>query len=301
MGATLIWHESKSTFHDFEETSEPCTISELKSEHESEVLDFLSARPIHTVFMASLVRDNGLVSPENRGSFYACRDRSGRLEGVGLIGQITLIEARTDASLSAFARMARYCPNTHLIRGERKTIDRFWKGYASDGQDPRLISRELLFEQREPLRLTEPTVEIQPATLIHLDQVMKVNAAMAFQECGISPLQRDPNGFRQRTIRRIKQNRVWVWVKEQTLIFKADIVADTPQAVYLEGVHVHQDERRKGYGLRCLGQLSSILLARTESICLTINQRNKKTLGFYAKAGYQFRSSYKTIYLNKNV
>ena len=197
--------------------------------------------------------------------------------------------------------MARHCPNTHLVRGERKTIDRFWKTYASDGQDPKLISRELLFEQREPPSLTEPAVDIQPATLTHLDQVMKVNAAMAIQECGMSPLQRDPNGFRQRTIRRIKQNRVWLSVKEQRLIFKADIVADTPQVVYLEGVHVHEDERRKGYGLRCLGQLSSILLARTESICLTINQKNKKALSFYAKAGYQFRSSYETIYLNKNM
>ena len=53
----------------------------------------------------------------------------------------------------------------------------------------------------------------------------------------------------------------------------------------------------KGHGKRCLAQLSSMLLRRTKSICLTVNQRKADTVKFYVKAGFDFHSEYQTIYL----
>jgi Predicted acetyltransferase len=297
MAVTLMRHESEATPLDVFASDEPCAIGELNGADEAEVFEFLSARTIHTVFMASLIRDNGLVSPHNRGSFYACRDRYGRLEGVALVGHATLIEARTDTSVASFARLARNCLNAHLIRGEKETIDSFWKHYANSGQEPRLICREMLFEQRQPVPAMEGVGGLRPATLGDLDKVLAVNASMAFQEAGTSPLQNDPGGFRARTARRIEQGRIWVWTDIDRLMFKADIVAQTPQVTYLEGVHIHAEERRRGYGLRCLTSLSSILLERSDSICLTVNEKNKNALKFYEKAGYQFHSHYETIYL----
>lgn len=277
--------------------SEPFAVSELRVEHEREALDFLAARPIHTVFMASLIHDNGLVSRHNRGSFYATRDQLGRLDGVALVGHATVVEAHSESSIAAFARLARNCDNTHLIRGERETIECFWKYYASMGRQPRVICREMLFQQTEPPSLNKVVDDLRLAQLDEIEQVMKVNAGMAVQEGGISPFNHDAGGFRQRTARRIEQGRVWVLVQEGRLIFKADVIAETPEAIYVEGVHVHPEERMKGHGLRCLNQLSSILLARSESICLTVNEDNKKAVAFYAKAGYQFGSLYETIYL----
>ena len=63
--------------------------------------------------MAGFIRDNGVVSPLNRGTFYACRDVAGRLEGVAHIGHATLVEARSEAALSAFAHLAQRYPRTH--------------------------------------------------------------------------------------------------------------------------------------------------------------------------------------------
>jgi uncharacterized protein len=296
MAVTLMRQESTAIFDAFTDQPEACMIGELYQEDRDEALQFLAARPIHTVFLSSLIRDNGLASPHNRGSFYACRDGRGQLEGVGLLGHATVIEARSETAVSAFARLARNCFNAHLIRGERNTIDSFWRHYASPGQEPRLTCRELMFEQRETLPLTEP-IDLRLATLADLDQVIKVNAAMAFQEAGISPLNSDPGGFRQRTARRIEQGRIWIWIREDKLVFKADVVAETPETAYLEGVHVHPEERLKGYGSRCLNQLGSILLAGHKSICLTMNQENKKAMAFYQRAGYEFHSHYETIYL----
>ena len=44
---------------DYEESLEPCSVRELDRADQDEVIEFLSARPIHTVFMAGLIRDNG--------------------------------------------------------------------------------------------------------------------------------------------------------------------------------------------------------------------------------------------------
>ena len=297
MAVTIMRHESEAMLLNAFTNDEPCTISELNQSHEAEVFEFLAARPIHTVFMASMIRDNGLVSPHNRGSFYACRDRYAALEGVALVGHATVIEAHTENSLARFARMAGNCLNAHLIRGEQETINNFWKYFANSGQEPRLICREMLFEQREPLFSTESVDNLRPATLDDLDKVVAVNAAMAFEEGGSSPLKKDPSGFRNRTARRIEQGRIWVWILDNRLVFKADVIGKTPEVTYLEGIHVHMEERRKGYGLRCLTSLSSMLLERSQSICLTINERNKQALNFYEKAGYQFHSHYETIYL----
>ena len=296
MAVQILQYETAATTNTFN-APEPSPIDELAAADEPEVLTFLATRPIHTVLMAAMIRDNGIVSPQNRGSFYAYRTPQGELEGVALVGHVTVIEARTEAALSTFARLTRHCLNTHLIRGEREMINRFWNYYANSGQEPRLVARELLFEQRQALPSLEPVEELRPATLEDMDQILKVNDALALQEGGISPLHRDPSGFRYRTSRRIEQGRVWVWVQDGKLIFKADIVAETPEVVYLEGVHVDRAERMKGYGSRYLTQLGQILTARGKSICLTVNEKNKKALTFYEKVGYQFHSHYETIYL----
>ena len=119
---------------------------------------------------------------------------------------------------------------------------------------------------------------------------------MAQEEGGSSPLKRDPSGFRNRTSRRIEQNRVWVLLEDNRLIFKADVVSQTPEVTYLEGIYVHPEERRKGHGLRCLTHLSS-LLADTKTICLTVNDLNKSAVALYEKVGFKFHSNYETIYL----
>src|SRR5882672_120814 len=224
MAVTLMRHESQSGQLNAFARDEPCLIGELSAADEAEVLEFLSARRTHTVFMASLIQDNGLLSPHNRGSFYSCRDRSGRLEGVALLGHATLIEARSKNALVSFARLGRNCLNAHLIRGEQETIHSFWEHYANNGQQPRLISRELLFEQKAPVAFSE-AAELRPATLNDLDKVVAVNASMALQEAGTSPLQNDPSGFRSRTARRIEKGRIWVWMQDDRLVFKADVVA----------------------------------------------------------------------------
>jgi uncharacterized protein len=277
----------------------PLTVHNLTNEDEIEVLAFLAARPLHTVAMASLIRDNGLVSPSNRGAFYACRDQEGDLEGVALIGHATLIETRTDDGMKALASIAQDCQSTHVIFGEQEKLASFWNHYAADDRTPRLLCRELLFEQRWPIATREAVTGLRRATLNELELVAPVQAQMAFDEGGINPMNTDPTGFRARCARRIEQGRTWVYIEEGRLIFKAEVVAETWDVTYLEGIYVRPESRGKGYGLRCLSQLSQTLLAQAKSICILVNEQNKPAEGLYRKAGYKLRGFYETIYMHR--
>ncbi|HYY42901.1 MAG TPA: hypothetical protein VE775_09235, partial [Pyrinomonadaceae bacterium] len=118
---------------------------------EAEVLAFLAARPVHTVALASAIRDHGLVSPRHRGHFYCVRNEAGQLEGVALIGHATLIEAQTERALAAFAHLARHTPHTHLIMGERARTACFWQHFAATGANSlRFAASEILFTLDAP-------------------------------------------------------------------------------------------------------------------------------------------------------
>ncbi len=123
-------------------------VIELTEDDRNEVLAFLAERPVHTVCLAGFIRDNGLVSPHNRGTFYGCRNSEGRLEGVALIGHATLIEARTARAMEEFGLVAQGYQRTHMILGEKDKVEQFWNYYADEGQEMRLACRELLFEFR---------------------------------------------------------------------------------------------------------------------------------------------------------
>ena len=269
----------------------------LGDEHEAEALALLAARPVHTVFMATLIRDNGLQSQLNRGTFYGYRDDAGQLTGLALIGHATIVETADEGALAAFAGLTQACPNAYLIRGEQELVRRFWQYYEPRGRRPRRIARELLLEQRLPAAVFEPVRGLRPATSEDLNLILPVNAELIAAECGVNPLERDPVGFRVRLLRRIEQGRVWVWVRDGRLLFKTDVLADTPAATYLEGVWVDPAERGRGHGLRCLSQLSRTLLARTETVCLVVAAGAAAAQNFYRKAGYKVTANYDTIYL----
>jgi predicted GNAT family acetyltransferase len=248
--------------------------------------------------MAGMIRDNGLDSPLNRGTFYAYRDETGNLQGIALIGHVILIETDSELAFEAFARVAQEYGRAHVILGERERVSRFWNHYGPAGQPMRLACRELLLEQRWPVEAHEP-VTLRQATFADLEQIIPVHAQLAYEESGINPLEKDPEGFRQRCARRLEQGRTWVCVENGRVVFKADVVSDTPEAMYVEGIWVSPEERGKGFGLRCVSQLSRTLLMRTGSICVLVNEQNEPAKRLYQQSRFKMRGHYDTIFLQQ--
>jgi len=274
------------------------TVQTLCVEHEAEVLAFLAARPVQTVFISGFIHDNGLESTLNRGTFYGCRNAHGRLEGVALIGHFTLVEARTESALARFARLAQDCPFAHMILGEQENVAAFWNYFAQAGRTQRRACREFLFEQQTATEQLEPLIGLRQATPHDLPLILPVCAEMVYQESEVNPLEVDPTGFENRWRRRIDQGRVWVWIENGRLMFNADVMSETPDVIYLEGIYVDPEDRGRGLGVRCLSQLSRDLLQRAKSLCLLVNEQNQRARAFYEKAGYTLCGYYDTIFLH---
>ena len=270
--------------------------SRLTNADKTEVLDFLSQRPMHTVAMVGFIHDNGLVSPLNRGTFYGCRNHAGQLEGVALVGHAMLMETSHDQAIQAFAQIAQRCPEIQLIMFEENHIDKFWSSYAGAGREIRHAGRQLLFELLWPNEVSSVS-NLRLATIQDLSLLIPVHAEMAINESGIDPREQDAAGFTERYVRRIEQRRTWVLIDEGTLIFKAEVVAETPETTYIEGVWVNPETRLQGYGRRCMSQLARMLLWRTKSICLFVNDEDENARRFYKQSGYHLRTVYDTIFL----
>jgi uncharacterized protein len=263
--------------------------------NEEQVLAALSASSLTNVIMSGFIRDNTLVSPLNRGRFYVGQDEQGKLEGVALIGHTVLFEAFSDQAIKAFASVARRESSTHLLMGERGAVQRFWTYYAEGKQLPRHVC-PILFLRRTPFENREQIAGLRQAVRNDLEHVVQAQAAMVLETSGVDPLQKDPIGFRERYLRRIEKNRVWVLMKNGRLIFKTDIIADTPEAVYIEGVYVSPEERGKGLGQRCLTEVGHNFRNCTRAIYLFVENEDARSLSFYRKLGFNVAGQYNLLY-----
>jgi predicted GNAT family acetyltransferase len=126
--------------------------------------------------------------------------------------------------------------------------------------------------------------------------MLPIHAQMAFEESGVNPLDTNPEGFRERYLRRIQKQRSWIRTEAGSVRFKAEVVSQTPQVAYLEGVWVNPANRSQGLGTTCVLQLSKHLLSRSESVCLFVNADNTSAIRFYERLGFKDRESFDTIF-----
>lgn len=273
-------------------------VSLLTETDRDEVLKFLVFRPVQTVVMSSFIVDNGVISELNRGHFYGYRGKNGQIEGVALIGHSTLVEARSDEALAALAHQARRTAvPIHLIMSSGSDAERFHLYLTGEIGAPRLTCTEALFEASFPFAVRSCEFQVVAADHGQLEQVAAAQAEIAFIECGVDPLIKDRAGFLKRVQRRIEQNRVFSVFDDGKLIFKADIIAETPTTIYLEGIYVHPDHRGKGVGSRCLAALTQQLLGRVDNICLLSNVDFQSAHRTYEKAGYRRTDSCVTLFV----
>ncbi len=273
-------------------------VFELTEDDREEVLRFLTIRPVHTVVMTSFINDNGIESELNRGKFYGYRNENGRLEGIALIGHTTLVEARSEDALKGLAFAARSSETpVHMIMSSGKEAEDFWAYFAGDTSRPRLSCTELLFEVGFPFMVTNCEWNIRPAVADELEQIAEAQAQLSLMECDIDPMERDPEGFRRRVLRRIEQGRVFVVFENGKLVFKADIVAETDDVIYLEGIYVAPEYRGQGVGSSCLAGLTLDLLKRVQNVCLLSNINFINAHLSYLKAGFRNTDSCTTLFV----
>lgn len=278
--------------------SETNQVETLTDYNRTEVLNFLKVCPVHTVMLASFILDNGMESADNRGKFYGYRNFNGELEGVALIGHTTLIEARSEKALKAFAAEAQVSETPiKMMMSHADSIERFWNYYATAGQKPTHNFKELLFELSFPFLVQNCEWNVRLAKPEELEEVAKAQAAVAFTESGIDPLVKDREGFLRRCLRRIEMKRTFVVFENNKLVFKVDVMSETEDTVYLEGFYVAEEYRNREIGSKCLAKVSLELLDRVENICGLSNAEFAGVHKSLGKAGYKNTDFCQTIFV----
>jgi uncharacterized protein len=136
---------------------------------------------------------------------------------------------------------------------------------------------------------------LREATLDDVDLLLPACAATHYEELGIDPLQRDATGFRRRTITQIEEGRSWLWAEDETILFKAEASAWTPQAVQLQQVWVDPEVRRQGNGKRGLADLCRLLLEQTPTVTLFVRPENEAAIRLYESIGMRRVGSYRSL------
>jgi RimJ/RimL family protein N-acetyltransferase len=183
---------------------------------------------------------------------------------------------------------------TRMIIGEEAAVSDLWAAAQSVMPEPR--------EDRpgQPVYALEEPPErdasgLRAATLEDIDLLLPACAATHREELGVDPLERDPSGFRRRTVSQIQEGRSWLWVENGTILFKAEASAWTPSAVQLQQVWVDPEVRQQGYGKRGIADLCRLLLQETPSVCLFVRPENEPAIRLYERIGMRRVGTYRSV------
>jgi predicted GNAT family acetyltransferase len=183
-----------------------------------------------------------------------------------------------------------------MLIGESRAVGELWEGARERLPRPREDRPgQPVFVIREP---PEPAgTGLRPATSDDFDLLLPACAAAHEQELGVDPMRRDPDGFRWRTRSQIDEGRSWVWVEDDTILFKAEASAWTPSAVQLQQVWVDPFVRRSGFGAKGLRDLCRLLLERVPAVCLFVRAENVAAIRLYESIDMEHVLDYRSLLL----
>ena len=260
-----------------------------------EALALLSDDPIGGVHLIGMLEDYGVIHAAHRGQFFGYYEND-KLAGVALLGHYILIYGK-EASLPYFAKAAfKLKAGGNVIFGPRKQVESFWSSLKKLGWQTRLVRQYHWFVSHRSAQLPN-CLQLRKACLEDLKAVAEAHAEMVFEASGIDPRVSDYEGFYHRVAERIERGRIWVKIEAGKLVFKADLVNQTSETSYLEGIWTDPAYRGKGIATECLRELVHRLLYSGSIPCLVVEPHNEIANRVYQNVGFLRQEEYQARYL----
>ena len=247
-----------------------------------QILDFCARDPVERVFLEDVAR-RGL------GRFTAVAGR----EGLKALCHVGANVVPSGEGCSAFADAAAG-GRARMLIGEEGAVGDLWSEAEPRMPRPRedRPGQPVYVLDRPP----EPgETALREATLRDLDLLVPASATAHYEEIGLDPLRRDPEGFRWRTQTQIAEGRSWLWVENGVIRFKAEASAWTPQAVQLQQVWVDPSVRNQGYAKRGMRDLCRRLLEQVPTVCLFVRAENAPAIRVYESIGMRRTIAYRSL------
>ena len=248
-----------------------------------QILDYCAQDTVERVFLEDVAR-------RGSGRFAALEDLDGGLQALCHLGTNVV---PSGAGCAAFAHLTERASPRMLI-GEQGAVSDLWEAARKRLGAPR--------EDRhgQPVYVISAPPEpgesgLRPAAGEDLDLLIPACAKAHYEELGVDPLRRDPNGFRWRTRVQIEEGRSWVWIDDGVILFKAEASAWTPDAVQLQQVWVDPPARRQGNASRAMRDLIRLLLDRVPAVCLFVRAENGPAIRLYETIGMRHVLDYRSV------
>ncbi len=272
------------------------SVFELTESDREEALALLCDDPISAVHLIGMLEDYGVVHEAHRGQFFGYYEND-KLAGVALLGHSILIYGK-EASLPYFAEATiKSKAKGHVIFGPRKQVESFWSSLEKLGWHTRLVREYHWFVSHRSAKLPK-SLQLRKASLDDIQVVANAQAQMVFEASGIDPRETDFEGYYYRVAERIKRGRVWIKIEDGKLVFKADLVNQTSDTSYLEGIWTDPEYRDKGIATECLSELVHRLLYSGSIPCLVVEPHDEIAKRVYRKVGFMRSEEYQARYLN---
>lgn len=247
-----------------------------------QILAFCAEDPVERVFLEDVAR-RGL------GRFTAVAE-GGRLTALCHVGANVVPSGEGCGAFADVVARGR----ARMLIGEQTAVGDLWEAVG-----PRL-SRPREDRPGQPVYVLETPPEpagtgLREATLDDLELLVPACARAHYEEIGLDPLERDPDGFRWRTQAQIGEGRSWIWTDGGTILFKAEASAWTPHAVQLQQVWVDPEARGRGNATRAMRDLCLHLLERVPRVCLFVRANNAPAIRVYEGIGMRRTITYRSL------
>lgn len=272
-------------------------VRELTEQDVESVIHLLQEDHLRAVQLRGLIETYGICNAALRGRFFGYYE-DGQLKNLALLGHHILIYKAHEGIKQFAEKAAEIKAPGYLVLGPQVLMEELWSHLSQLGRETRLVSPQLWYVCRRSLLKAE-SMQLQLATAEQLDEIVETHAQLVMeQNGGLDPRDKDPEGFRNRVLERIEGQRTWVKVQEGKIVFKAELVCESPEAVYLEGIWTHPEYRNQGIATSCLTELTHRFLLQNKVIGILIEPHEEAAMRVYEYVGFVYEEGYQARFLN---
>lgn len=264
------------------------------------VRHLLARDPIANVMVAARVEQSGL-EPWRLGAEmwgYVGEGGDSALSSLCFSGANLVPVGADDTALDAYAdrarRQGRRCSS---IVGEAPGVLRLWHRLHRYWGEPRDVreNQPLMVLAGPPL--IEPARDVRAVRDEELDLLLPAAIAMYTEEIGFSPVGNDGGAlYRARVAELISDRRAYAVIRNNQIVFKAEIGAAAGDICQVQGVWVEPSRRGLGLGARCTAAV--VEAARRDVapvVSLYVNEHNEPARRAYERVGFQTVGTFASV------
>lgn len=179
--------------------------------------------------------------------------------------------------------------------GPQREVLGLWRAVEHRWGDPFAVREEQPFMVANSQSMVQPHPEVRLAHREEFPQVLPASAAMFTEEVGYAPDVSEKSSYVHRVAELINKSRTYVVIRNNSVVFKADIGAAAGEVCQIQGVWVAPEYRGQGLSASFMTAVVEDARRRWPTVSLYVNSYNLPALSTYRRAGFRQVGSFATV------